>query len=59
MKKENCFGNIDMAKLSQWPWILQALARPSRQETYRNKLIVSKTGLQFDQSALADARLRS
>jgi hypothetical protein len=29
-----------MAKLSRWPWILMALARPSRQETYRSKPIV-------------------
>jgi hypothetical protein len=36
-----------------------ALARPSRQETYRNKPIVPEKGPQFDQSALTDVRLRS
>ena len=33
-----------MAQLSRWPWILQALARPSRQETYRkNRLCPKRT----------------
>ena len=33
-----------MAKLSGCPWILIALERPSRQETYRNKPIVPEKG---------------